>query len=189
MIGSTALLMLALTAPPKLEKIEVPKVETPKLKWEKQAPLEADGLTTPDANTGLEAKKAPKDEARPGGPSATVDRVTHARDFLSGADGSKPRSLIHGFDVAGFPARIEGFKSCLRLKSKDRSPAIVKVSLLAPSGAELLSSRGEVSFNTGDQLDYVVDWEGFDALTAGEYKLVVTLDGKATEFVLPVREK
>src|SRR5690606_8070624 len=167
----------------------VPRVEPPRLKWDKQDPIKADGLTTPDAKKGLETRRAPGEEARPGEPSAKVQSVTHARDFLTGADGSKPRSLINAFEVPGFPSRIEGFKSRLRLVSRDRSPTTVRVSLLAPSGAELLTSRGEVVFSSGDQLDYVIDWDGFDALTAGDYKLVVVLDGRTSEFILPVREK
>ncbi|MFN7131856.1 MAG: DUF6941 family protein [Myxococcales bacterium] len=189
MLGSTTLLMLALAAPPKLGKIEVPKAEAPKLDWGKQDPLKADGLTRPEQEQQLETRKAATEVARPGGASASVEKVVHAREFVGSGEARKPKGPIDAFAVAGFPARIERFKSLLRLSSKDRSPVILRVSVRSPAGDELLSSRGEASFDAGEQVDFVIDWDGFEARAPGDYKFVVTIDGETREFALPVRGK
>lgn len=165
-------------------------VQAPKLEL-KLAPLPlVEGLSGPARENGLQAREAPSDQRAPVRlEGAKIAGVIHAKSFARGEDGYRPVSPIESFVVASVPARIAPFKTCVRLTSGERLPVVVRTALRSPSGEELLSSRAEVAFGPRESMELVVDWDGFQAVRAGDYKLVVSLDGAApAEYPLSVQQ-
>lgn len=186
-LESIALLVLA-AAPgaaatsagaPEKSAVKIPiGVDAPKLEI-KLAPLPlVEGLSGPARESGLEVREAPSDQREPARlEGAKIASVIHAKDFAKVENGYRPVSPIESFVVPSAPARIAPFKTCVRLTSDERLPVVVRASLRSPSGDELLSSRAEVAFGVRDFMELVVDWDGFQAMQVGEYKLLVSLDG------------
>jgi hypothetical protein len=115
--------------------------------------------------------------------------VTHAKSFSRAEGGWRPVSPIESFVVAGVPARIAPFKTCVRISSGEKVPVAVRTALKTPSGEEMLSSRSEVAFGSKDTMELVIDWEGFSAARTGDYKLAVSLDGgRVAEFPFQVQQ-
>ncbi|MBI5543848.1 MAG: hypothetical protein HY901_08185, partial [Deltaproteobacteria bacterium] len=112
------------------------------------------------------------------------------RDFTVTPTGRKPVGRVDSLSVASLPAKVGAFKTCVRVSSGDGMPVPLKASLRSPAGTELLSSRAEVTFGAASEMDVVIEWEGFEATQAGEYKLALSLDGRpAGEFPLAVQGK
>ncbi|HEY3447140.1 MAG TPA: hypothetical protein VGK67_12280 [Myxococcales bacterium] len=155
----------------------------------------ADGLKGSESpkNDEMQTKSAAGDlrsVSTTGGPTAKVVSVTHAKDFAATKNGYKAVGGISAFNFASLPARVGSFKTCVRLSSADGVPVQLKTTFKSPAGNELLSSRADVTFGSGNEMDVVIEWEGFEANSAGEYKLVVAIDGKtAGEFPLAVQGK
>ncbi len=188
----TLLLLVALATPPKLPpKLDpAPKLESPKLQIELPELPDADGLAGPAKPREPDLRRAPSDlngAARSG--SARLETIVHARDFSAGAKGRAPLGRIDSFLVEGLPSSLPPFKSLLRLVSPERVPATVRVRLVSPGGEVLLSSRAEVSFGSNEVMELVVDWEGFRAMSEGDYKVVVDVDAKTSEHPLPLKVK
>ncbi len=165
-------------------------VEAPKLDL-KLAPLPLlEGLSGPSRENDLQARDAPSDQRTPANlEGAKIASVTHAKSFSQAEGRHRPVSPIESFEVGSFPARIAPFKTCIRLTSGERLPVVVRVALRSPNGDDLLSSRSEVSFGARDSMELVVDWDGFQALRAGNYKLLVSLDGGLpAEYPLSVQQ-
>ncbi len=192
MIALLSLVLLA--AAPKLEPIAPPpKIDKPKLQLELPEVPKAEGLSGSARQEEAQPKQTAGDlrsgAGVPGQASAPAKLVSavHARDFRASAEGHKPLGRIDSFTVPGLPARIAPFKTCLRLRSPSRAPAMVKASLRSPAGEELLSSRAEVSFSSNEEVELVVDWDGFQATRGGDYHLVVLIDGaQAEDLMVPV---
>jgi hypothetical protein len=186
-----ALLLASLAAAPKIEPI--PKMEAPKINLDLPKVPKADGLS----GTAREQQAEPKQTAgdlrsqagMPGaGAPAKLASAVNAKDFVVATGGRKPVGRIDAFTVPGLPARISGFKTCLKLVSGSGAPVTVRAVLRSPSGEELLSSRAEVAFTSGEQMELVIEWDGFEARNAGDYHLVVFLDGaQAGDYLLPVQ--
>ena len=189
----TLLLMSLLAAAPKgVGKLEIPKIETQKLDLNMPALPKGDGMASTAADKGPELKTAPGSVTAPshGASSAKVEKATHARDFALTLDGRRPKSALDGFKIDKVPSHIEPFKTCLRFSSSDGNPAAVIVKLVSPGGEELLASRGDVVFGKTNQIDFVIDWEGFEARQEGNYRVTVSVDGApGGDFPIPVALK
>lgn len=194
----TTLLCLAVltAAPQKIEvgKIQTEKLDAPKLDFALPDVPKADGIKAKEApkNDEMQTKSAAGDlrSVSTEGPSAKVVSVMHAKDFAATKAGYKPVGGISGFSFASLPARVGAFKSCVRLASANGVPVQLKVVFKSPAGNELLSSRADVTFGNGNEMDVVIEWDGFEANAAGEYRLVVSVDGKVSgEFPLAVAGK
>ena len=187
----SALVGLILAAAP-IQKIEVQKLETSKMDFKMPDMPKADGIKGTEApkNDEMQTKTAAGDLRSvdtAGGATAKVVSVTHAKDFAVVKNGRKAQGKVDGFNFTALPARIGAFKTCVRLSSPDGVPVALKASFKSPAGNELLSSRADVTFGANNEMDVVIEWDGFEATVAGDYKLVVAVDGKAAgEFTLPV---
>jgi hypothetical protein len=173
-------------------KLEKPKVAPSKLTLDLPAIPSAAGLSVPPPENKSELRSAPHEdrEPAPGGPSAKVEKATHARDFVESAAGLRSRGAILGFHVPALPAKLDPFKTCLRLSSRDGSPAVIKAKFISPSGEELRALRGDVLFSRDRLVDFVLDWGSIEIHQTGEHRIAVTLDGSpASELVLPVKKK
>jgi len=192
-----ALMCLVLAAAPQkieVQKIDAQKLEAPKVDFNLPDVPKADGIKGTEApkNDQMQTKSAAGDlrSVSTTGAAAKVVSVAHARDFAATKAGYKPVGGISGFSFSSLPARVGSFKTCVRLSSPDGVPVQLKTTFKSPAGNELLSSRADVTFGAGSEMDVVIEWDGFEANAAGEYKLVVTLDGKAAgEFPISVQGK
>ncbi|MGC4113121.1 MAG: hypothetical protein QM765_00260 [Myxococcales bacterium] len=192
----TALLSLLLVAAPQkleIQKIDAQKPDAPKIDLNLPQVPKADGVKAGEApkNDQMQTKTAAGDlrsVSTTDGPSAKVVSVVHAKDFAATKNGYKPVSGISGFNFTSLPARVGAFKTCVRLSSTNGIPVQLKVSFKSPAGNELLSSRADVNFGAGSEMDVVIEWDGFEANAAGDYKVLVTLDGKPSgEFPIHVQ--
>lgn len=182
---------LLLAAAP-IQKIDPPpKIEAPKLDLRLPEVPKANDLSGPSKATELETRRAAGDQGSTGTPGvAKVESVVHARDFAAGKSGRKPVGRIDGFTFATLPGKVAPFKTCVRLASPDGVPVVLKVAVKSPAGTELLSSRADVSFGGAGAMDVVIEWDGFEAGQAGEYKVVVSVDGRTSgEFPLAIQAK
>ena len=192
----SAFLGLVLAAAAPIGKLEAPpKVEAPKIDLKLPEIPKAEGLQGASApkNEEMQTKSAAGDLRsvdHAGGPTAKVVSVVNAKDFTVSKAGRKPVGRVDSFSFASLPAHVGAFKTCVRLSSVDGVPVSLKATFKSPAGNELLSSRADVTFGENNEMDVVIEWDGFEANAAGEYKLVVTIDGKAAgEFALPVQAK
>jgi len=191
----TALLSLVLAAAAPIQKLEAPpKLEAPKLDLSLPEVPKADGLkgTAPkeDEMRTKATSSEPRSAGVSSGPTAKIVSVVNAKGFSVTKSGRKPVGRIEALTFSSLPARVGAFKTCIRLTSADGIPVTLKASFRSPSGAELLSSLTDVTFGSSNDVEVVIDWDGFEASSAGDYKLVVALDGKpASELALPVRGK
>jgi hypothetical protein len=193
MLPAFALMLLAAAPIQKVEPIE--KIERPKIDLQLPDMPKADGLKGPaKADEPMQAKQASGDlrsSQNPQVSGAKVLGVTHAKDFTQTKNGYKPVASIGSFTVGSLPAKTGAFKTCVKVGSSDGVPVSLRTSIKSPGGNDMGSSeRVDVTFGTAESMDVVIDWPGFEASVAGEYKLVVLLDGKpAGEFPLVVATK
>ena len=192
MLSALACLILAAAPVQKLEPIG--RIETPKIDLQLPDMPKADGLNGPaKGDEPMQAKQAAGD-LRAGSPPANVAKVlsvVHARDFAATKAGYKPVSRLDSFAMGTLPAKTGAFKSCVRVGTSDGVPVTLRATIKSPAGNEMLSSdRVDVTFGSMASIDVVIDWPGFEASTAGEYHLLVMLDGKVSgEFPLAVTGK
>jgi len=187
-------LSLVLAAAP-VQKIEKVQLEKTTLDLKLPDMPKADGLAGPSKDDDqLETKHAAGDlrsvtTGKAGG--TKVASVMHAKDFQRSANGYKPVSRIDGFTVGTLPAKTGAFRTCVRLATSDGVPVSLRAQIKSPTGTEVLSSdRVDVTFGTATFMDVVIDWPGFEATQAGDYKLAVTLDGQTGgEFPISVQGK
>jgi len=177
-----ALALTVLAAAP-IQKIEKIQLEKQTLDFKLPAVPKADGLSAPSKTEELETKRAAGDlSANMGKPgqvgAAKVESVKHARDFQPTKNGYRPVNGIEGFTVNALPTRVTPFKTCVRIGTPDGVPVVMKTSIKSPGGAELMASRADVSFAGANAVDVIIEWDGFEASQAGEYKIAVLLDGK-----------
>lgn len=191
----SAILGLVLAAAAPIQKIEVQKLDAPKMDFKLPDMPKADGLKGAEApkNDEMQTKTAAGDLRAANTATTSVAKVvavTHAKDFAVTKTGRKPTGAISGFTLGSLPAHIGAFKTCVHVANESGLPVSLKASFKSPGGNELLSSRADVTFGSGNEMDVVIEWDGFEATVAGDYKFVVTLDGKAAgEFPLPIQGK
>jgi hypothetical protein len=191
MLLTTLSLLLAVAPVTKLEKGQLEKTT---LDMKLPDMPKTDGLAGPAKEAQLETKHAAGDlrSVTTGQTAGTkVSQVTHAKDFARSPNGYKPMGRIDSFAVGTLPAKTGAFRTCVRLATTDGVPVSLRAQIKSPSNTELLSSdRVDVTFGTASYMEVVIDWPGFEATQAGDYKLVVTLDGQAAgDFPIPVSGK
>ena len=185
-------LLLAAAPVQKLEKVQLEKTT---LDMKLPDMPKTDGLAGPSKDSQLETKHAAGDlrSVTTGQTAGTkVASVIHAKDFARAAGGGyKPVGRIDTFSVGTLPAKTGAFRSCVRLATSDGVPVSLRAQIKSPTNTEMLSSdRVDVTFGTTSFMEVVIDWPGFEATQAGDYKLVVTLDGQAAgEFPITVQGK
>lgn len=160
------------TAPPKMDfKLDLPSFDVP---------------TTGDLEDGRTSQAQGKGPTKV---AYAIEAVKHAKSFRVGREGAcEPQGAIESFKVPTFPATVEAFETCLRLKASSGVVASIEARILDPQGKEVASAGGEVSFaRKSNTIDYVISWIGFPARSGGQYKMVVRVGGETSrELTLPV---
>ena len=111
-----------------------------------------------------------------GNATYTVVRVQHGRSFMRTAAGATPSGGgLKAIPVVGNPPSIDKFTSVVRVKSPERVNAPIDVVILDPRGDTAMTATGDVNFRaqSGDEVDYTIDWERTPVRSGGQFKVLV----------------
>jgi hypothetical protein len=125
----------------------------------------------------------PKHEEKSSEPTVSAGNATYqvvrlqfGRSFLRTAAGATPvgnEMLV--IPLVGNPPSTDKFTSVIRIKSPQRVNAPIDVVIMDGRGDTAMTATGDVNFRrqTGDEVDYTIDWERTPVRAGGQFKVLV----------------
>jgi hypothetical protein len=132
---------------------------------------------------GLKPPQAERLDQRPSASEQhfSVLKIEHAKSFRSSSSGHLPiGDGLTAISLSGSPPTTEKFSTLVRIKSPERTPAPIQVTILDPRGDAALLAKGELSFRgvKGDEVEYLVEWDPTPCRTGGAYQVAVRVAGQ-----------
>jgi hypothetical protein len=111
--------------------------------------------------------------------SYEVVRVAHGKGFNYGPNGATPISALTEIPASGNPLTTEKFTTVVRVKCAQRVSAPIEIAFLDHRSNEIMTGSGTVYFRSekGTEADYTLDWDPTPVRQAGEYTLLVKVNG------------
>lgn len=135
-----------------------------------------EGMVKPKAE-----KPADEPTVTAGNATYSVVRVLHGRSFMRTAAGATPvGGALEAIPLVGNPPSTEKFTTVIRVKSPQRVNVPIDVLILDPRGDTAMTATGDVNFRgqSGDEVDYTIDWEKTPTRAGGQFQVMVKLNGQ-----------
>jgi hypothetical protein len=158
----------------------------PKLKGSKKESAPKLDLGLPTFNQiptdqKLEKVKEKPEQQAPSGAKAdegySVVRVTHGKAFLRAPDGAKASAPFTQVTASGNPLMTEKFSTAVRVKSPSKKNTRIEVAILDFRGDTVMEAAGELRFGTGDEAEWLVDWDPSGVRGPGDFQVLVRIGG------------